>query len=372
MKRYLRGMVLLGVSATLWACNTESSAVEGGDPVRIVANPEAMFINLGETRTALVRLVDQQGGALTAPVTIANVGAGITVTPDSGFRPIYNAAGELVFNNFNNELRLLITANALTSATFDVQAEGLTQTVDVTVLPTSFDGTVTGSPADIAVPVTITAPAGLTFGAGAAVVDAQGNSVAIVNAVSEDGTTLTVYPIPGANGTDVTLRGVIPAYNTALEIEVPSTLDLALTTTVGPGLPGTDAYATAPEIVVPSGGTRGVVDVGVFSIPLNGAATWRSRVYRLEVAEAGLYDMEATWEGGEDLGIYLDTTQCVDWDILAADAHGGGGSASPESTDETLGGALELEAGSYCLSMVIFDSATRPNPATFNLFITRH
>jgi hypothetical protein len=351
MKRYLRGMVLLGVSATLWACNTESTAVESGGPVKIIADPQTMFVDQGETKTALIRLVDQQGGALTAPFTISNVGAGITVAADSGFRPIYNADGELVYNSFNNELRLLITGNALTATSFDVEAEGFTQTVDVTVMPTSIEATVAGSPADATVPMTITAPAGLTFGTDAQILDAAGtNVVAYITAYSADSTSITVIPIPGAAGTDITISDVHPAYAPALSLTLPSTADLELTGAIGAGFPGATAIATAPEIRVAVGG--GIVDIGTdMSGDVTGTGADGGRFYKIVVAEDGEYDVTLSWDSGKDLGVVIYDGAGTPLAYIA-DAHGTGGSASPETAE-----ALELTAGTYYLAVVWFDYA---------------
>ncbi len=366
MMRYLRGMVLLGVSATLWACNTEPDAIKGGDPVKIVADPDVIFIDQGATKTTLVRLVDAQGGALTAPVTISNVGAGITVTADSGFRPIYNADGELVYNNFNNELRLLITGNSLVAATFDVEAGGFTETVNVTVMPTSIDATVAGSPTDIGAPVTITAPAGLKFGANARVVDAQGNTVAFIVAYNADSTAIDVQPVPGAAGADFTVEDVRPAYAPALSLTLASTADLDVGAGVFAGFAGATSIATAPELFNPAAG-GGIIDIGTdMSGDVTGTGADGGRFYKIVIPEDGTFDISLSWEGGKDLGVVLYDGAGTPVEYVA-DSHGTGASASPEEAEE-----YALAAGTYYLAVVWFDYNPQVLPDYFSLTVAPH
>lgn len=365
MMRYLRGTVLLGVSAFLWACNAEPEGTEGGTPDKILADPTAVFVDLGATKTVLVRLVDQQGGALSAPITISNIGTGITVVGDSGFRPVYNSAGELVFNTFNSELRLLVTGTGLNAATFDVEAEGITESVAVTVMPTTMEATVTGVPADITVPVTITAPAGLKFGHDARVTDGT-NTVAYIVGFNADSTAINVLPVPGADGEDVTFEGVIPAYSPTLSLTLASTADLSVGAAVGPGFTGVDALATAPELHnIEAGG--GILDVGS-SFPND------VRYYKMVLQNDALLDVTLTYDGGKDLGVYLFDEAGVEIAALA-DAHGddagtfGGAPSSPESGTEN-----EVPAGTYYVGIVLFDygPATQTLPTYFDLSIEPH
>lgn len=247
MKRYLRGLVLLGVSATLWACNTENNATKGGTPSRLSLDPQAMEVNLGATKTVLIKVLDEQGGALTEPVTVSGVGTGITVQGDSGFRPIYNADGELVFNPFNNEFRLLVTGNDLVQTTFDVAAGGFTETASVLVLPETLDGAISNESPVVNDVVTITAPAGFTFSDNTAISFELGDDAEIVSR-SPDGTSIDFRPFPGSGGA-MTVSDVTPTY--APDFTIP----FQNTSTVGlqEGTPfSADSVQNAPVLQAPA------------------------------------------------------------------------------------------------------------------------
>ncbi len=367
MIRILRGAVLLAVSAALGACSTEPDQVKGGAPDHIGAEPGVVIVDQADSQSVKVRLVDEQGTSLLEPITVSNIGAGITVRADSAFRPIFDSGDSLVFNPNTTELRFYVGGGSLVKTSFDISAGGKTLTVPVTVTPTIMEATVAPVPADITAPVTITAPAGLTFGPNAAILGAGGVPAAYITSFSSDNTSVTVTPIPGAPLDDFTVNDVHPAYSPSLSLNLPTTADLGLTTTVGAGFSGTDDPATAPVIIPAIGVDRGLIDVGQFPVNLGGGVL--ARFYTMVVPADGKFSMSLSWDGGEDLGLYLADNSCNDLDIIAGDAHGSGGSATPETTDETNGGDLELAAGTYCVAILNFDHTTIADPAYFNLLI---
>lgn len=248
MMRYLRGMVLLGVSAALWACNTESNAVKGGTPERLFLDPYAMTIDSGATKGVLVRVLDQQGGALTEPITISNVGTGITVTGDSGFRPIYDAEGELVFNPFNNEFRLLVSGDNLSSTTFDVTGGGFTETVSVLVVPETLDGILSDESVVVNDIVTLTAPPQFRFTEDTEISFDLGDDNAEIVSRSADGTTIEFRVFPGSGGA-MTISNVNLTY--APDVTIP----FQNSTTVGleAGTPfSSDTIEQAPILQAPA------------------------------------------------------------------------------------------------------------------------
>lgn len=334
MKRYLRGMVLLGVSAALWACNTESSAVEGGDPTRLVVDPEAMFIEQGEVKSVLVRTVDQQGGALDAPVTIGTVGSGISVAADSGFRPIYNAAGELVYNTFNHELRLLVTGNSLASTSFDVSAGGFTETVDVVVLPPELEATFTNLNPAINEIVTLTAPEGFTFSPNSAITFQIGDRAAEILNVAADGSSIDFRVFPGSAGT-MTVSNVVPGYHPSLSIPFDLSQTVAL---AAGGLPGSDDPGTAPIIDAPA------VDESVSTIDFVGGA---DQFYRIVTTQPNTtLEIAVSWGGSADVDVILCDDGC---NVALASA---GTTNNPEIIEYTF-----VNPGTYVLYNLIYSGA---------------
>ena len=345
MKRYLRGMVLLGVSATLWACNTESTAVEGGEATRLVVDPAAMFIEQGEVKTVLVRTVDQQGGALDAPVTIGTVGSGITVEADSGFRPIYNAGGELIYNTFNHELRLLVTGNDLASTSFDISAGEFSETITVVVLPPVLAGTLSNANPAINEVITLTAPEGFTFAPTSTISFQIGDNDAEILGVAADGSSIDFRVFPGSAGA-ITVSDVTPGYHPSLSIpfENENTVSLA-----AGGLPGSDDPSTGPIINAPAMGES----ITLIDFP-NGEI---DQFYRIVTTDPDTrLEISSDWGGSADIDAYLCDATCGS--VVAQSA----GSDHPEVITTTL-----ATAGTYALDNNVYSGA----PTYFYITVTR-
>lgn len=363
MNRILRGAVVLAASALALGCNTEPEETEGGTPTAIVADPEVIFIERGDSQTVLVRLVDQQGTSLNSPITISGAAAPIAISIDSLFRPIFAPDGTLIANTNGTELRLFVRGDGLGATQFTVSAGGFSENIAVTVTPTNITPAASTLTPGIGELVTLTAEAGLTFSPTSQVVDAAGALVGETMSVAPDGTTMTVTFIPGASPT-FRITDVVPAYAPSLTLTLESAVQVAATTTPV-GLAGVDAPGTAPSLLPLTLSVRsGVVDVGtVYPGTSSGFGT---RFYKLEVVEGGIYDFVATWEGGEDLGFYFVDPTTGDVLEALADDHGAGATASPEEHLE-----LELEPGTYIIGVLLFDGAD-PEPAFFQMSFVAH
>jgi hypothetical protein len=365
MNRILRGAVVLAASALFAGCNTEPDETQGGDPQRIVVNPAVVFVDLADSNAVLVRLVDQQGTALNSPLTISDVTGGISVSADSMFRPVFNPDGTLGVETRNTELRLFVRGNSLAAGSFTVTGGGISVDVPAYVTPTETAPVASTVAPGIGEPVTLTLEPGLTFSNDPHLEDASGNVISETMSVSEDGTSATFTLIPGSPA-DFSIVGVVPAYNTALDLTVPSTVQITAGTNPV-GLPGVDAAATAPALrPLTMSNSSGVVDIGTeFPGADNGAGGDGVRYYRLVVEESGIYDFELSWAGGKDLGVYLYDENGEFLDLIA-DGLGLGSGGQPEHGDE-----IELEAGTYTIGIVWYDytTAAQPGPHPFPAFI---
>ncbi len=372
MNRILRGAVVLAASALFAGCNTEPEATQGGDPFRIVVNPAAVFVDRGDSNAVLIRLVDDQGTSLNSPISITNVTPGLSIFVDSMFRPTFNPDGSLQAETRNTELRVFVKGVGLEAGSFTVTAGGLTEEVGVTVTPIELTPVLSNATPGTAEPVTITGEAGLTFTPNTRLVDATGSPVAYTVGVAPDGASMTVVFIPGA-GSSFSFTNVVPSYAPTLNVTIPSTVEVVASATVGAGLAGVDAIATAPELTpLNHEQGSGVVDIGS-AFPGDGSAAFGAdgaRFYKIVVEESGSWDFEMTWAGGKDLGLYLYDESGAFVEGIADD-HGNDsgafGPASPESHAD-----YAMEPGTYYLAVVLYDYGPETVPDYFRLDIVPH
>jgi hypothetical protein len=188
-------MVLFGAVGALSAvsgCASGDPTDNEGTPTEIVATPEVVFVDQGETEAVVVTVVDEDGQALEADFAITNVGAGITVTPDPDFLPVTGG------NPLRRQARFFVQGDALTAATFRVEALGLTKDVQVTSVPASLAVTFSNLTPALGDTITITAPAGTFFSQTSVV--SFGVQDLVITARAADGSSITFIPAPTIHG----------------------------------------------------------------------------------------------------------------------------------------------------------------------------
>jgi len=160
-----------------------------------VATPTSVFLTEGETKEVLVSATDDQGNPLPITLEASNVGPGITVVRDENYLPT-TAGGQI-----QGTTRFLVTANTFVGSSFQVTTEGQTLTVPVRSLPVSLAGQFSNAAPALGETVTLTAPAGVTFGAetGLTFPNAQGD--AVILGISDDSTVLSFLAPPGVDTT---------------------------------------------------------------------------------------------------------------------------------------------------------------------------
>jgi hypothetical protein len=210
MNRFLRGAVLLAVTAALGACGTEPDEFADGTPDHIVAEPSVVFVTRTDSQNVRIRVVDQQGTSLLQPISITDVGPGINVRADSAFRPIFRG-DTLVFNPNTTELRVWISASALDNSSFTITSGDKTLNVPVIVTPAGAEtipfSTLTPALGDV---VTATAGSNLRFTDSTLVMF---GATSVTPDVAEDGTSLTFVAIPNLIG-PASFTNVTLSYNT--------------------------------------------------------------------------------------------------------------------------------------------------------------
>lgn len=225
MKRILRGAVLLAVTAVIGACGTEPDQVKDGTVTRIVANPTTVLVAQGDSEAVLLRLVDQQGTALIAPITITTVGDGISVRPDSGFRPIFTTGDSLVFNMKSTELRVFVrasdAADQLKPWSFSVTSGGLTTEIPVVIFPKNEQAiAISNLTPALAEQITLTPNIGLLLTDSTKVSFAGGPAPRIVS-IAPDGSSMVIVVGPNSVGPAVFSNVTVP-YNHALNFTLSS------------------------------------------------------------------------------------------------------------------------------------------------------
>ncbi|HEX6990239.1 MAG TPA: hypothetical protein VF151_00050, partial [Gemmatimonadales bacterium] len=104
-----------------------------------MATPSPVLVAQADSQAVIIRTVDEQGTSLISPITVTTVGDGITVVPDSAFKPIFNSGDSLVYNPNATELRFFVKASEDASQllpwSFTVTSGDLTLTVPVTIYP---------------------------------------------------------------------------------------------------------------------------------------------------------------------------------------------------------------------------------------------
>ncbi|HET6578216.1 MAG TPA: hypothetical protein VFG66_07835 [Gemmatimonadales bacterium] len=339
MTRSKCGLLLL-LAAGATAC--------GGDPTdsfreadqKIVADPSVVFVSQDASVFVVAQLQDDQGNQLPGEFEAVNAGPEVSVVRDSTFLETTNGT------SLKTRARFVVTGLAPGASSFEITSGGVTDTVPVSVIPTGIAATFSNASPALNEPVTITLPAGYTFGADAAIESDLGPG--IVQSVSEDGTSITAIIPPGSTGS-VTLSGVSADFLPGLPLTLPSIDVVSASPT---GLPGTDAVTTAPELPVPAlGETVSLLDAGTFTgadISGDGGLAL-AQYYKITVADSGSYTVATSWPGTAD----VDEVLC--FDVGCAEAAFDGASANnPESA------TFDLDTGTYYLAVVLFAGGAPP------------
>ena len=348
--------------AGLAACSGDPTGDLRNGVDHLLATPSAIFLTRGAVTNVTVEAVDEQGNRQGTRFTLGAVSPMIRVVEDSSFNLIYDSHGNLVFPEKPTRLRYAVSPLASAGdASFVVRAGGREITVPVRLVPDSVAATyssATPAPGDT---VTLTTAAPFQLRANATV-DAGGSRAILVGRTP---TTLQFVPLPGGAAGPATVNGVALDYASSLSLSLPTTAALA----VPAGLTGVDALATAPALTLPAAGaTTMFVDAGAMQpVPEcdadNGSPC---RAYRLDLATARTFKVDATWQGTTDLGLYFYNSAGIRLSG-GCDGKGNGAAGQPESCTKTLG------PGTFYVTVVdfgLFYDPAETQPAWIRLDLT--
>jgi hypothetical protein len=306
----------------------------------ISTDPSVVFVNQGANIFVVAQLLDEQGNQLPISFDATDVGSEISVVKDTTFLETTNGT------KLNTRERFVVTGVAPGASSFTVSGGGLEDTVPVNVVPTSVLATFSNASPAVNEPITITLPAGYTFGADATVESAQGTG--FVQSLSADGTSITAIIPPGSTG-PLTLGGVSATFLPGLPLTLPSIDVVSAGVTA---MAGTNAPASAPEVAVPAvDGTTNFFDTGTFpGADLTDDGGIGAQYYKFVVTEAGKYSFSTAWTGGAD----IDAVVCSD--ATCSD----GGTFVGASSDNPEVGDADFVPGTYYYVAVLFGGAPPP------------
>lgn len=346
------GTAVTLVLAGIVACKGDPTSDLRNGVDHLIATPSAIFLGPGVTTNVLIEAVDEQGNRQGTRFSLDQVSALIDVTVDSSFGRVLDNDGNLVFPDAPTRLRYAVSPAApLGDASFTVRGGGKEISVPVRLVPDHIAATYSNATPATGDTVTLTTAAPFIFRSGATVT--SGGNRAVV--VSQSATEIKFVPLPGGTAGAATVNGVGLDYATALSLNLPTVADF----TTPAGFTGADALATAPTITVPAAGSTSLfVDVGtmepVAECDDNHEAPCRA--YKLTLATARTFKIDATWQGTTDLGLYFYNSA---GGLLggSCDDHGNAAAGQPESCTKTLG------PGTFYLTVVDFGAFYEPAEA---------
>ena len=361
MKPRFPGLVVLVASVALGSCSGDPTDTFRGEPTDILATPTAVFLERGETKQVLVRVVDDQGNPLPEAISFSG-GAGLTIVEDTAYLSTSTTTEQPKYERAFN-----VTANELVSSAITMSGGGQTRDVAVRVTPPATEIPVAAAtfagpnPSD---PATLTIPAPYIFPAHTDVAWIVGADTlhGIVTSRSEDGRSITVLPFPGVT----TAPTATIAIDYLPTTDLFTTTDVPFTVTATPAaMAGTGDIATAPTL--PNiGGNIGVVDgnggygAGATACGGNSGIGAGCQDYKFTIDTDGEYDAVMRWSNEADLGLYIISEDGAT-DVVGCDDLGRG----PVGTSQPEHCVFEFTAGNYIATVVNFGPLypeNDPNP----------
>jgi hypothetical protein len=352
--RIVAGSVLLAGFAV--ACRKDPTASGVGAPAEVILDFSALRLDQGDSATIEARIVDNRLTPLEGTITFASCdGSTATVIPNGSFDPRPPTAAQAVVHAVGANVTC-ITASA----------EGAKpDSVNVTVLPTSFAGALSGTSADAGTTLTISSTSALKFDVGNVVVTFGGGVVPpILSQTADQVQVLVPFSDPGP----LTIDGIVVTYVPGLIVTL-NTVS-SFTQTGSDPFPGDNEWQTAPDItsLLPAAGQSSTfLATGPASNPALTCAedrfgfgpTGNCAIFKFTLAAPATVSFTVDWEGGAG---DVDAVICSDsalasfdvtfttFDPCAGDGLGGAGSSKPE-----VAGAVSYPAGTYWLVIQDFD-----------------
>lgn len=359
--RIVAGSVLLAGFAV--ACRKDPTASGVGAPAEVILDFSALRLSQGDSATIEAKIVDNRLTPLEGDITFASCDAATaTVVPNAAFDPRPPTSAQAIVHAVGANVGC-VTASAQGAKP---------DTVNLVVLPTSFNGAVSTSTPLGGQIVSIASTSLLKFApAGVSVSFGSYGVLPIVSATSD--TVKVSVPYGGAPG-GLTISGIAPTYVTGSTFTLPSAA--GITSISGDFWAADNSWQTAPDITqyLPAPGkhsgfilTVGTPNASVCPEAVLGfGSSGPCMMFRFTLADTASYNFSVNWEGGAltpDIDVYAcsDSTVANFGSACFEDGGAGATGSKPQAT-----GAHTYPAGDHWFVVEDYDNSS----STVNITVT--
>jgi hypothetical protein len=349
MDRRIRGLLGLVAAAGLMAagCAEDPLASLDGSAAGISVSRAFLDMSQGDEELLIASVVDGRSMPLAIPVEFTACDAAVGVELDTTYHPVPPTT-----------TRATVTAVSPAPTCVQMSGGGVTDTVDVTILPTVFAGAISDLAPAGGEEITITSTALLKFAPASVTVTFGGGKEGLITSATADQIKVLVpFSSPGP----LTITGIDVTFVPGLVVTLTSNETVTQT---GDAWTGDLAFATAPEVALPAAAGANTYLLTNFGGP-NAAGTCAEIVfafgstgpcviYKLVVPAGGLnLTISTDWDSGADIDIYA----CDDTGLNGCFEDGGGGAtgAQPQAFTYTFA------AGTHYLVIENYDGVETPN-----------
>ena len=300
----LAGLALAGAS-----CIEDPLADLDGTPQAVVIDHSLLVLGLGEQATVTARVVDGRFTALEVPITYTACDADIIVARDETYDPIPPTS-------------VRFTVEALTSGAscVNVSGGGVSETLDVGVLPTSFAGAVSSTNVKPWDTITVSSTAELKFDTASAEIDFGDGNLGIIVNRSATQMRVVVPPTTAAQPAALVVRNVDVTYVPGLRVDLPTSAIVTNQSPYGDPLAPGGATITIPGTFY-DGFPVGVID----------------RFFTFTLAAPTTFTVNLEWDSAADVDVLFCTGGCA----TVIPPFGGATGANPEQV------TASFAAGTY-------------------------
>ena len=229
------GVLVIAAAASVGGCKSDPLSGTDGSTAAVVANFSYLQMPIGTDQAVTAQALDARGTPLEEPVTFTACTGDITVTVDPTYHPIPATSARAIVH--------AVTANP---SCVVATANGVSDTVQVAVLPQGFGGAFSKSTAKGGDTLTISSTTLLKFDTATVAVSFGTLTAPIIAKTANSVSVLVPFGATGA----ATISGINVTYVANLIVTLPSTA--TVTQTGDLWAPGDTSYATAPTIALPA------------------------------------------------------------------------------------------------------------------------